>query len=118
MLCIRTLITHTHTTLTQVQSKYDEENFSMENFQENFRIEIISSTKEEMVFDMVGIDASIANAFRRILIAEIPTMAIERVHIEDNTSILQDEVLAHRLGLIPIAADPRKFQFRKGKLYD
>jgi len=49
----------------------------------------------------VGVDASIANAFRRILIAEIPTLAIENVYIENNTSVIHDEVLAHRLGLIP-----------------
>ena len=46
-------------------------------------------------------DASLANAFRRILISEIPTLAIENVYIENNTSVIQDEVLAHRLGLIP-----------------
>ena len=58
---------------------------------------------------MIGIDAAIANAFRRILIAEVPTMAIEKVYIYNNTSIIQDEVLSHRLGLIPLKADPRKF---------
>lgn len=45
-----------------------------------------------MEFDMVGIDASIANAFRRILLAEVPTMAIEKIHIYNNTTIIQDEV--------------------------
>ena len=55
-------------------------------------------------FSIVGIDASIANAFRRILIAEIPTLAIEDVYITNNTSIIQDEVLASRLGLIPLKA--------------
>ena len=50
---------------------------------------------------MIGVDASIANAFRRILVAEIPTLAIETVFIENNTSVIQDEVLSHRLGLIP-----------------
>ncbi|XP_070578554.1 DNA-directed RNA polymerases I and III subunit RPAC1-like isoform X2 [Ptychodera flava] len=66
-----------------------------------------------MEFDMIGVDASIANAFRRILIAEVPTMAIEKVFIYNNTSIIQDEVLAHRLGLIPIYADPRLFEYRQ-----
>jgi len=63
----------------------------------------------EMEFDLVGVDASISNAFRRILIAEVPSMAIERVYISNNTSVIQDEVLAHRLGLIPIKVDPRRF---------
>lgn len=38
-------------------------------------------------------------------------MAIERVLIANNTSVVQDEVLAHRLGLIPIQVDPRLFEF-------
>lgn len=38
-------------------------------------------------------------------------MAIERVYIANNTSIVQDEVLSHRLGLIPIKADPRLFEY-------
>lgn len=41
-------------------------------------------------------------------------MAIETVYILNNTSIIPDEVLSHRLGLIPILADPRKFEYRKG----
>lgn len=53
-------------------------------------------------FSIIGIDASLANAIRRILIAEVPTLAIEQVFVNNNTSVLADEVLAHRLGLIPL----------------
>ena len=67
-----------------------------------------------MEFDLIGVDAAIANAFRRILLAEVPTMAIEDVYIWNNTSVIQDEVLAHRLGLIPIKADPAKFGWQHG----
>nr|CAD1839391.1 unnamed protein product [Ananas comosus var. bracteatus] len=83
----------------------------MDNFCKNFKIEIKWLTEDEMEFDMIGIDASIANAFRRILIAEVPTMAIEKVFMVDNTSVIADEVLAHRLGLIPLDADPRQFEY-------
>ena len=38
------------------------------------------------------------------MIAEIPTLAIEYVFIRNNTSIVQDEVLAARLGLVPLTA--------------
>ena len=38
-------------------------------------------------------------------------MAIETVFVMNNTSVIQDEVLSHRLGLIPIHADPRKFDY-------
>merc|ERR1712093_311669 len=64
---------------------------------------------------MVGADPAIANALRRIMIAEVPTMAIDQVFIVKNTSLIQDEVIAHRLGLVPILADPTKFDFRGRK---
>jgi len=89
---------------------YDD-SWNFNTFKENFRVDIVSLNEKEMEFDMVGIDASIANAFRRILIAEVPSMAIDKVFIFNNSSIIQDEVLAHRLGLIPIFADPRLFNF-------
>ena len=47
---------------------------------------------------MKGIDPPLVNAFRRILIAEVPTVAISRVTIHQNTSVIHDENLAHRLG--------------------
>ena len=43
------------------------------------------------------------------MLSEIPTMAIEKVNFWQNTSVLPDEVLCHRLGLIPIKADPSIF---------
>lgn len=44
------------------------------DFHESFRVEVIQLTKEDMEFDMIGIDAAIANAFRRILISEVCTL--------------------------------------------
>ncbi|KAI9362476.1 DNA-directed RNA polymerase [Zopfochytrium polystomum] len=85
--------------------------WSMEKFQQNFKIVISRVGKDEMEFDLIGADASLANAFRRILISEVPTMAIESVFIYKNSSIVHDEVLCHRLGLIPINLDPRSFEF-------
>ena len=43
---------------------------------------------------------------------QVATMAIEKVYMYNNTSIVQDEVLAHRLGLVPLKVDPRYFEFR------
>jgi len=64
---------------------------------------------ESMVeFDITGIDAGLANAFRRILIAEIPTVAIDVINVFQNTSIFADEILCHRVGLIPLRVDIKK----------
>jgi DNA-directed RNA polymerase I and III subunit RPAC1 len=82
----------------------------IENLRKQVQVNIQSLTDEEIVFDMIGVDASMANALRRILLAEVPTMAIEHVYIWNNSSIIQDEVLAHRLGLVPLNVDPREFQ--------
>ncbi|KAG2204257.1 hypothetical protein INT46_011574 [Mucor plumbeus] len=83
--------------------------FDLEEFKKNFKVKIQRLSKHSVEFDLIGIDASVANAFRRIMIAEVPTMAIEKVYVMNNTSIIQDEVVAHRLGLIPIKADPLEF---------
>ena len=42
-------------------------------------------------------------------------MAIEKVLMADNTSVIADEVLSHRLGLIPLDADPRLFDYISGQ---
>ena len=47
-------------------------------------------------------------------------MAIEKVEMWQNTSIIPDENLAHRMGLIPLAVDPRLFEYKasQNKAYD
>ncbi|KAG0709490.1 DNA-directed RNA polymerases I and III subunit RPAC1 [Chionoecetes opilio] len=76
------------------------------------RIEIISMDPLEMEMDFIGYDISLINAYRRIILAEVATMALEKVYMYNNTSIVQDEVLAHRIGLVPLKVDPRFFEFR------
>ncbi|XP_020572091.1 DNA-directed RNA polymerases I and III subunit rpac1 [Phalaenopsis equestris] len=88
-----------------------DNSLQLDDFHRNFKVEIKKLSNDVIEFDMIGIDASLANAFRRILIAEVPTMAIEKVLIVDNTSVMADEILSHRLGLLPIEADPRLFDF-------
>lgn len=65
-------------------------------------IKILEHSLTQIKFELTGIDLSIANALRRIMISEVPTMAIDLVTINSNTSVLHDEYLVHRLGLIPI----------------
>lgn len=79
----------------------EDAEFELEGFRQGLRVEFHENDGLNASFSLIGLDASLANAFRRILISEIPTLAVENVFIENNTSVVQDEVLAHRLGLIP-----------------
>ncbi len=73
---------------------------------QNFTVQFHKNHPHDSAFSLIGLDASVANAFRRILIAEIPTLAVEHVFIQNNTTIVQDEVLAARLGLVPLTGHP------------
>ena len=83
-----------------------------QDFHESLNLVITQLDSECIEFDLIGVSPSFANALRRILISEVPTMAIEHVFFLNNTSTIPDEILAHRLGLIPIHADPGLFKFR------
>lgn len=67
-------------------------------------MEFIVKKDAEMRLELLvkGADLSIINSLRRIMIAEIPTLAIDIVRISKNTTILTDEMIAHRLGLLPL----------------
>ncbi|MFH1788607.1 MAG: DNA-directed RNA polymerase subunit D, partial [Candidatus Altiarchaeota archaeon] len=64
---------------------------------------------ERISFTVTGITPQIANALRRAVISEINAMAIDEVTFLDNNSILNDEVLAHRLGLLPLKTDLKTY---------
>ena len=59
----------------------------------------------EMSFLLSDASPALANAIRRIVLEEVPTLAIEKVEFSNNNSILYDEVIAHRLGLTPLSSD-------------
>mmetsp|Transcript_32212 Transcript_32212/g.72677 ORF Transcript_32212/g.72677 Transcript_32212/m.72677 type:complete len:371 (-) Transcript_32212:316-1428(-) len=66
------------------------------------QIEIRELEEDRIEFVLSNTDTSVANAIRRVMIAEVKTMAIDRVQFYKNTTALTDEFLAHRLGLIPL----------------
>ncbi len=70
------------------------------------KIKILHMAPHEMRFILSETDTSVANTLRRIMIAEVPTLAIDLVEFHENSSVLNDEYIAHRLGLIPIRYQP------------
>ncbi len=68
-------------------------------------IDIKSKDEQNIVLIIEGVDVPFVNALRRICMVEIPTMAVENVEIYINDSRIFDEVLSHRLGLIPLKTD-------------
>ncbi|KAJ2591840.1 RNA polymerase II subunit 3 [Coemansia sp. RSA 1722] len=68
----------------------------------NPQIRIRGLTKTNVDFVLTNTHLSVANSLRRVMIAEVPTMAIDLVEFFDNTTVLADEYLAHRLGMIPL----------------
>ena len=71
--------------------------------------------KENQIIFRADIEESLANAIRRYL-NQIPILAIDDVEIVKNGSALYDEVVAHRLGLIPLRMDKMISDKNKGKL--
>lgn len=74
-------------------------------------ITILKNEKKEgkLSFLLEKSTVAFANSLRRTALEEVPTMAVEEVEIRKNTSVLYDEVLAHRLGLLPIKTDLKSY---------
>lgn len=75
----------------------------------NMDIDIKQKNDNKITFVIDGVDISFVNAIRRVCTVEVPTMAIETVSIIKNDSSLFDEVLAQRLGLVPLETDIEAF---------
>jgi len=71
-------------------------------------IEQLKTDKDKIVFVLKGINTEFANALRRS-VYEIPVLAVDEVEISRNDSALYDEMIAHRIGLIPLKADKKTY---------
>lgn len=70
---------------------------------------------KKLSFLLKGGNEVFANTIRRLIIEEVPTLAVEEVDVKDNSSALHDEMLALRLGLIPIKTDLKSYRLPKNE---
>ncbi|HEX6560556.1 MAG TPA: DNA-directed RNA polymerase subunit D [Nitrososphaera sp.] len=72
-------------------------------------VEVVEKSDNKIVARFNNIPRQYVNALRRLAISEVPTLAIDDVVILENSSVMHDEAVAHRLGLIPLRTDPGRF---------
>jgi DNA-directed RNA polymerase subunit D len=72
-------------------------------------VKVVEKSNERIVVKFNNIPRQYVNALRRLAISEVPTLAIDDVVILENSSVMHDEAVAHRLGLIPLRTDPGRF---------
>ncbi|VDB87472.1 unnamed protein product [Peniophora sp. CBMAI 1063] len=60
--------------------------------------------KDRVDFVLENVDLAFANSLRRVMMADIPTVAIDMVEVQENTTVLPDEFISHRLGMIPLVS--------------
>ena len=77
------------------------------------KIQIIENKNDSIHFILKNVDSSVANAIRRVVISEVPTLAIDIVTFENNSTFQQEEYLAHRLGLIPICSTSKQLSIHE-----
>ena len=73
-------------------------------------LEVLSQDEQSISIKLKGIPIQYANALRRICLNGVPVFAIDTVDIVENSSVLADEGLAHRLGLVPLKTDLSEFK--------
>jgi len=66
---------------------------------------VLEKDDERLRLLIQGVDVPYMNALRRTVTSEVPCMAIDEIVMVENSSVLQDETIAHRLGLIPLRTD-------------
>lgn len=66
--------------------------------------------KNKIVFLLKDSNEIFANTIRRLILEEVPTLAVEDLEIKENSSALFDEMLGLRLGLLPIKTDLKSYR--------
>lgn len=82
----------------------------VEEYISNIRVCELSRGKRDLKFRLENVHPSVANGIRRSVLSETSSMAIEYVFIRQNSSVIPDEMLSHRLSLVVLDANPGEFE--------
>ena len=74
------------------------------------KIKLINQKGNFLKFMLSETDSAFANSVRRVMMNKVPTMAVQEVEFRKNSSILYDEMVAHRLGLLPLKTDLKSYE--------
>jgi len=97
--------------MTDVGKKEEKE---VEEYKMEIRILEKSKDKNFLSFMIRGTTPAFANALRRVIMSEVPVMAIEDIEFRKNNTALYDETIGHRLGLLPLKTDLKSYRMKKG----
>ena len=75
----------------------------------DFDVEFIEHEDRDARFLVRGITPALANGIRRAMLADVPTLSIDTVRFVENSSVMFDEQLALRLGLVPLTTPEGEF---------
>ena len=76
---------------------------------EEYAVEFIERGDNEARFLVRNLEPAFANGIRRAMVADVPTLSIDEVRVVENSSVMFDEQIAHRLGMVPLTTPPGEF---------
>ena len=76
-------------------------------------LQILQKENNKIIFLLKGIDYTYANTIRRTMLSRVPSLAIKEIYFTKNSSALFNEMIAHRLGLIPLLTDLQSYELQE-----
>jgi len=77
---------------------------------QDYEVEFVERTEREARFLVRGITPAFANGIRRAMVADVPTFSVDTVRVIENSSVMFDEQIGLRLGLVPLTTDLDDFE--------
>ena len=77
---------------------------------EEYEVQFVDRDDRSARFVVRPITPAFANGIRRAMIADVPTFSIDNVRVIENSSVMFDEQIGLRLGLVPLTTPPGEFE--------